>query len=199
MGKDSWDIALVILTGAGALFTACAAIATAFAARGAYKAADVALAISAEDAKRQQDRFDRRAEAHAAFMFNEIAMVYGFIEPMHARAAALTTAHEPDAYGLMNDLAESANRWQLLIDRIPIASISELPDECAAATAGSISSARFTIMQATSLWDKWGAGVGQIDRTNQMAGIIVRRCLEIRGNLQPYLKYARERFGSEIE
>jgi len=199
MAKDSWDIALVILTGIGALFTGFAAIATAFAARGAYKAADVALEVASADAQRERERYDRRAEVHAAYIFNQIVVVYGFAEPVQARAELVRVTDVATAHEKIKDLAKLAAGWRDLLDQVRVESIAELPDECAVSTAGAISSIRHTIQQAETLWKKSQGGVADLDRVSKIASIIIRRCIEIRENFGPYLKYARDRFGSDIE
>jgi hypothetical protein len=199
MSKDSWDIALVVLTGLGALFTGVAAVATAFAARGAYKAADVALEVANAAAQRDKERYDLRAEVHAAYIFNQVVMVYGFADQIHSTAELVKDADKATAYDKVSDLAKLAHGWRDLLDKVRVESIAELPDECAAATAGAISSIRHAIEQIETLWEKWQAGKGDLDRASKIASIIIRRCIEIRSNFGPYLKYARDKFGSEIE
>jgi hypothetical protein len=69
MQKDAWDFALVVLTGMGALFTGIAAIATAFAARAAYKATATALQIANRDAlERRQIRLESQKIIAGAYL-----------------------------------------------------------------------------------------------------------------------------------
>lgn len=199
MAKDSWDIALVILTGLGALFTGVAAVATAFAARAAYRAADVALEVARADADRELQRSARRSEVHAAYMLNETVLVYGFVEHVKMKAELVNPDNAIGLQALIQGLAENAKVLQGLVEKIPALSISELPEDCAAATAGAISGARTTIEQAIALGKRWEGGFDDMDHACRIARIVVKNCDSIRSNLRPYLKYAREHFGSDLE
>lgn len=164
-----------------------------------YKAAKVALKIASDQAVREEARYARRAEVHAAYMFNEIALVYGYISTIQAPAAALTTAALSDAMAKINMLDAETSQLLKLIDRIPKESIAELPEVCAPQVAGAISSARFVAVSASGLRDKWQASGGDLDSAQRIGRAIENRCVEIRTNLGAYVKYAKEHFGANLD
>ena len=169
------------------------------AALGAVYAAKMALRIANEAAERETGRYARRAETHAAFMFNEVVLVHGYLGRIHSLASALAHAGPDNTYEIAVDLRAEGQKWSELIERIPLDSISELPEAFAPHTAGAISSARMLALQADSLLKKWRGQPEDFDRLRRMGAIMERRCVEISNNLKPYLDFAKERFGYEAE
>lgn len=195
MTKDAWDIALVILTGIGALFTGVAAVATAFAARGAYKAADVALEVAGADAQREKERYDRRAAVHAAYVYNQIAVVQRVVQDTQGVASGVAAAtDEAVMEKLAHRLASCADVWQTAIDAIRPENIAELPDICAASTAGAISQSRFTMILANNAVKKFFKEQADPDEFQRNARIIEDHCAKIARNLTPYIEYAKAHF-----
>jgi hypothetical protein len=184
---------------AGAVFGLLAAGGGFAAAWASYKAAKVALKIADDQAAREEVRYARRAEMHAAYMFNEIALVYGYIPRIQAPAAALKTALVFDAMAKINMLDAEASQLLSLVERIPKESIAELPEACAPHVAGAISSVRFVAISAKSLREKWQEAGGDIDHAQRIGKAIENRCVEIRTNLSSYVKYAKVHFGADID
>ncbi|GLQ45680.1 hypothetical protein GCM10007862_07310 [Dyella lipolytica] len=199
MEKDSWDIALVILTGVGALFTGVAAVATAFAARGAFKAADVALDIASRQAEWEQRLSSRRAEVHAGFIYKQIVIVRGFAADMESAANEMVAAARPDNLASSgSQLNAKASQLDASIDAIRPENIAELPEICAADTAVAISDARYTVQLARAVWEKSRSGNSENQATaKRLAGVVKAHCADIQNRLESYLVYARERFGEE--
>lgn len=188
--QAAWTAAIMGLLAAAGGFSA---------AWSSYRAAKIALRIADDQAAREEARYARRAEVHAAYAFNEIALVYAFITKVQAPASALRTASAADAMAKINQLDAEASQLLILVDRIPTESVAELPEECAPQTAGAISSARFIAFSAKGLRDRWQTSGDDIDRAQRIGKAIENRCVEIRTNLAPYVKYAKEHFGADLD
>ena len=174
---------------AGSILAAAAAVA----------AAIIALRISNEAAARESARYARRAETHAAFMFNEVVLVHTYLGKIQSLASAMAHAGPDNTYELAVQLVGDGRKWSELIERIPLDSISELPEAFAPHTAGAISSSRMLALQADTLLQKWRGQPEDFDRLHRMGATMERRCVEISSNLKPYLDFAKERFGYEME
>jgi hypothetical protein len=188
MGLKVGDLA----TWAGAIGSVLAAIA-------AWRAARIALRIAQTDAERREMQVARRAEVHAAYIFNQILLVYGFADPVQAMAEVVRSCDPAQLGDRLYELMKLADGWRELLNKVPASSIAELPDECAAPTAGAVSSVLYTIENIDSLWEKFKRGNRDYDRIIKIAELIIKRCVNIRHNFHPYIAYAKERFGYEVE
>ena len=199
MTKDAWDIALVILTGIGALFTGVAAVATAFAARGAYKAANVALEIANRQADREEHRAEGRAEVHAGFIYKQMVVVRGFIEDMQPLASGISAASKPDVLvGLASQLRGKGTQLERALDAVRPKNVAELPAVCAAATAAALSNARFASQVTQSVWEKAQTGSPEVqNQAKKIAARLETHSVEILSGLKAYFEYAVPRFGNE--
>ncbi|MDR3444728.1 hypothetical protein [Dyella sp.] len=184
---------------AAAVMGLLAALGGAAAALASFRAANVALSIAQQQAERENARFDRRAETHAAGIFTEVALVVGYLDQLQSLAENLATSVPDDTYSIARVLFENVEIWSKLVNRVPLDSIMELPEACAPHMAGAFSSARMLVMQGSTLLNKWTASPEDFDRVRRIAQSMSNRCVEIRSNLQPYLSFAKETFGSDME
>ncbi|GLQ45681.1 hypothetical protein GCM10007862_07320 [Dyella lipolytica] len=167
---------------------------------GAFAGAGAAVggALWAANAKQRQEdaRVAIRAEAHAAYIFNEIAIVYGFIPEIQSRCSAFTAdkgMHE--LRGLAYELHEHADSWSDAIKSVRPESVAALPDACVAATAGAMSAAQFASRLANSIYYNFKDTPESVNNQKAVAATVETHCVQIQHNFQPYLAYCRETFG----
>jgi len=185
---------------AAAVMGLLAAIGGTAAAIGSFRAAKIALVVAEQAAQREGQRFARRAEVHAAYIFNELALVYEFRKVISPLAASLA---DPEletevALNALDQIDKAADQWKVLVSRVSRESVASLPDECGAATAGALSSIQFACFQikAATKSERAKKNLGQIYITAQQ---IVRRCESIKENFAPYVAYARKTFQADID
>lgn len=165
-----------------------------------FMAALTALYIANGQASRERSRFERRAEVHAAYIFNEIALVYRHIDAIYLPASTMKFCLSTDSFkNNIASLAEQAETWRSLIERIPAETLAELPDECAPHTAGAISSARYVVMMAKNLRRSWDFGIYDEENARAIGKAIEKRCEEIADNLRAFSEYAKRTFGTELD
>jgi hypothetical protein len=179
--------------------TWAAAIGSVLAAVAAFKAARDALRIANDATKRESTRYARRAEVHAANILHAIGLVYLYVDEVlpHAVALCAESVNVPGLRKAVDDFYQVAEKWQELIGRIDRDSVAELPDECAAATAGAISEARMTCVGILACVRRFQAQ-GGIDQLQRSARLTVDRCYSIRKNLEPYNAYVKAKFGADL-
>lgn len=188
--QAAWAAAFVGLLAAAGGFAAAVA---------SFWAAKTALEIAKKEDERQDTKSARRAEVHAAYIFNEIALVYGFIQPVQASASGLAAATD---YTVMRRLGaqlfEHAKHWNEAINDVRPESVAELPEECAAWTAGAMSAARFASRLAYSIQPNLTQDGFAMDAQRKVAATVETHCVQIQKNFEPYLKYCRETFGAVL-
>lgn len=175
------------------------AIGSILAALAAMGAAIIALRIANQAAAREEARYARRAETHAAFMFNEVVLVYRSLDRFQSLASALAHADHESTYRIAVELAAVGGQLSKLIERVPLNSISELPEAFAPHTAGAISSCRMLVLEASTLLANWHGQPEDFDRLHRRGCGMERRCVEIHSNLQRFIDFAKETFGYEME
>lgn len=187
--QAAWAAAIVGLLAAAGGFAAAMA---------SYFAAKTALIIAARQEARQDAKAAQRAEVHAAYIFNEIALVFGFIQPVQAHANAIAAATDYATIRRLGaQLFELAKNWTQAINDVRPENVAELPDECAASVAGAMSAARFASRLAHSILPNTKDD-SAVEAQRKVAATVEIHCLQIQKNFQPYLKYCRETFGATI-
>lgn len=175
------------------------AVGSILAALAAMGAAIIALRIANQAAKREEARYARRAETHAALMFDEVVLVYRSLDRVQSLASALALAGPGNAFDVARELKATGDQLSKLIERIPINSISELPEAFAPHTAGAVSSCRMLVLEASTLLTNWREQPEDFDRLHRRGRGMEHRCLEIHTNLQPFIDFAKDAFGVEME
>lgn len=189
--QAAWAAALIGLLAAAGGFAAAWA---------SFRAAKTALNIASAQASREDERDARRAEVHAAFIIHELGTVYRFVDVVLPVASALgaVKGNKDLVEGTADAFEKAGQKWQNLIDQIDRKSVAQLPDECAAATAGAISEASSACVSILASVNKFRLA-SDIDALQRTARLIEQRCLSIRKNLKPYLVYAKTHFNADVE
>jgi hypothetical protein len=176
-----------------------AAIGGVAAAVASFRAARVALEIARQEAKRQEDRFERRAKVHAAYIFNQLVVAAKFAEQVQPIANGIVGATDfKVVQNLASELESQARAWQVAVDAIRPENIAELPDSCAAPTAGAISQSRFTILLAISIFDTATRHPDRSDQVQKNAAAVERQCILIAQGFLPYSTYVQEHFDVHV-
>lgn len=180
---------------AAAVFGLLAAAGGFAAAWASYRAANAALTIADDQAQREAARNARRAELHAAYVFNEMAEFKTHIPNIQAPANAIPSLRgEKSVTQTIGQMLAACRDWQVLLDRIPIDSIAELPESCARHTAAAISSARYVIRLSEAVVRRRRDGIIDLDFAEKAARTIEKKCVEISSNLEKYVAYANATF-----
>lgn len=178
-------------------FAAAGSVAAAFAARAAARDA---LRISNEAAQREANRFARQAEVNAAHIFTELVLVHDFAEVVLPFASALASRQlgEEQTDSHAKSLTDAAKHWEMLVTRIDIPSLRELPDECASETAGAVSTVRYICYLVNVANDEW-IKKKNLDDLIRAAEEVVKGCYDIQNNFRPYTAYAKRVFSADID
>ena len=165
-----------------------------------FVAAFTALKISRDQATREEQRFKRRAEVHAAYLVSDLGLLYKQLEVVQRFARAVKPSIEDDDnfHLAVSDLVECGNQLEVLAKRVDMQSISQLPDECAASTAGAYGAIRqigLHIATVAATWDR------SRDRkvASKSAALIANRALLTRKSMVAYIDYVNEKFNAGIE